>query len=164
MSEWRCSHCGEVTGMMGHLECNPGKIETWRRANLDSAKRALGELQHRISAWVAKCFGSSNLFDRHERTRRVVEEAIELCQAEGLRQAEVVRIAVRVYSRPAGEPDREAAGVGLTLLAWHQMDGSDPINVMQQELERVEALPIEHFRKKHQDKVAAGTGRPMDEN
>ena len=124
-------------------------------------KPTIEELKTRIAAWIRTCFGTANLLSRHERAARVVEEAIELAQAEGLDIEIVKRIARRVYDRAIDEPEREAAGVGLTLLAWHFMNDSDPIEVMDREMRRVEAIDPAHFRAKHQAKVDAGTGAAM---
>jgi hypothetical protein len=114
-------------------------------------------LMLRIAEWVRSRFGERCLMDRRERAMRVVEEAIELGQAEGVTQADVVRIAVRVYSRPVGEAGQEAAGVQVCLLAWAIAADANLDVLTRHEVERIERVPAEVSRAKHNAKAAAGT-------
>lgn len=73
--------------------------------------RARGEatFQDRVHAWVSECFGEKSAHDRTERTHRFLEESIELAQALGCTEAEVMQLVRYVYSRPAGEVAQPAA-------------------------------------------------------
>lgn len=114
-------------------------------------------LQARIVEWLRTRFGAEVLASRHERAARVLEEAAELAQAEGLDYAFASRIIGRVFSRPPGQARQEAAGVAVTLLAWAAAADADLDALATAEVQRIEALPIEHFRRKHAEKAAAGT-------
>lgn len=120
-------------------------------------KLTLAGYRNRIVNFVRKTWGSDVLFDMKERVARVVEEAVEFGQAGGIDEEMVKKIVARVYSRPVGIPGQEAAGVGLTLLAWTHVVGADLDVLLDLELTRIENLPTDHFRQKHADKVAAGT-------
>jgi hypothetical protein len=113
--------------------------------------------RNRIAAFVKRTWGVDVLMSMHERAARCAEEAIELAQAEGVPLEQIAKIADRVYSRPAGHPMQESSGVGLTWLAWCYARGIDPSYVLEVELVRIENLPINHFRNKHNEKIDAGT-------
>lgn len=115
------------------------------------------DLKRRISEWLRTRFGDEVRLNRHERAARVLEEAAELAQAEGVDRAFADRILARVFSRPRGNPYQEAAGVAVTLLAWSATTGADLDALALAEVERIERLPVEHFRQKHAEKAAAGT-------
>lgn len=76
------------------------------------------ELQERVKAWMAELFPQADCENRRDRALRVLEEATELAQAEGVPLAKVDRVVARAYTRPVGDPNQEAAGIGLALLAW----------------------------------------------
>lgn len=117
-------------------------------------------LQARISGWVIRTFGGACLFDLRERAQRVVEEAIELGQAERLSKDDVQRILDRVYSRPVGEPVQETGGLAVCLLAYTYAAGHPFEGTVLQEVVRIESKSVEHFRAKQTEKAAAGTARP----
>lgn len=112
--------------------------------------------QLRICDWLRYSFGNEVLESRPERAARVLEEAAELAQAEGVDIAQADRILVRAYGRPAGEPSQEAAGVAITLLAWAAVADVDLERVARAEVNRIEGLPVEALRRKHAEKVTAG--------
>lgn len=120
-------------------------------------------LMHRIVFWTVTRLGEACLTDRHERAVRLVEEAIELCQAEGVTQEFVQRVLDRAYSRPVGDVEQEGGGVGLTFLAWAFAAKLDPMEITQRELERIEAKPLDFYRRKQEEKARAGTARPPEE-
>jgi hypothetical protein len=119
----------------------------------------IDNIKNRIADFVHRTWGVAVLRDRKERASRIVEEAIELAQAEGVDSTIVTAITTRVYSRPVGLPSQEGAGVRLTWLAWCSTTFNDPVDICAAELERIEALPADHFRKKHADKVAVGASQ-----
>lgn len=105
---------------------------------MDSTKPVSVTLQGRVGQWVLDAFGPANALNRRERALRVLEEAAELCQAEGVGLEQVVRVSERTFSRPVGDPAQEAAGIGVTLLAWGAAAGVDVLGVSEQEIARVE--------------------------
>jgi len=109
----------------------------------------------RIAAWTARTFGPGSMLPR-ERAARLLEEAAELAQVEGVPPHVVQRIVDRVFSGRPGDRLQEAAGVALCLVAYCEAIGADPIDLAEVEAMRVEALPPEHFRKRHAAKVAYG--------
>jgi hypothetical protein len=112
----------------------------------------------RIRRWIMRTFGVSIFWDRRERARRFLEEAIELVQAMELPKAEAQRLLDRIYSRPAGEVMQEIGGVGITLFALVNCEGHDFDLVLEEELSRIESLPIDHWRKRQAAKAEAGVG------
>lgn len=118
---------------------------------------AIARLQTRMMLWLLKNFGENIATSRPERAARILEEAAELAQAEGVTPGQASRIVSRAYERPAGEPRQEAAGVTTTLLAWAGVTGTDLLAVANAEMDRVEKIPVDDMRRKHDEKVQAGT-------
>jgi hypothetical protein len=113
-------------------------------------------IQDDVSIWVADRFGLPCLLDTQERARRVLEEAIELAQAEGLSSEEVYRLTNRTYSRPVGSPMQEAAGLGVCLFAWAAAHGTPLMQLVRLEIERIKTISKDRLRAKIAAKVAAG--------
>lgn len=120
----------------------------------------LSNVTDRIAAWVTSRLGREVLVDRKERATRLVEEAIELAQAEGVDIDVISRVANRVYERPVGDPRQEAAGVSVCLIAYCFAADLHPIAIAEAEILRVEHVPAEVTRAKHAEKVRAGTSMP----
>lgn len=108
----------------------------------------LDVMQHRVGAWVKLALGQEVLQDRKERARRVLEEACELAQAEGLEFKDCISILQHVTSRPPGDPEQEAAGVGVTLLAWGASRKVSVYHLIHQEMMRV-SVPATAPYKRH---------------
>lgn len=106
--------------------------------------------------WARNTFGSVALL-RSERAARLIEEALELVQAEQLPRALVDKIADRVYSRPQGSVPQEIGGLAITLDVLAENIGIDVQVEAERELTRVLSLPPEFFQRKHAEKIAAGT-------
>jgi hypothetical protein len=115
--------------------------------------------QLRVGEWARNAFGP-NAMDRRERAARVLEEALELAQAEGVTPPQVERLTKLVYSRPLGFAPQEIGGIGVTLLAWGYAAGYSVHNLIYDEITRVMSLPVDHFKKRHAEKVAAGVSLP----
>lgn len=111
----------------------------------------------RCAEWVERTYGAASLHNLDNRVARIVEEAVELGQAQGLDQQMVERIVHRAYSRPKGEVRQEAAGVLFTFLVWAKVAGVNIWRELRTEVERVERKDPEFFRAKQRDKFAAGT-------
>lgn len=118
--------------------------------------------QQKAAAWVASTFGTPALMSLHERCCRVVEEAIELAQAEGVEQHVIDMISARVFKRPPGNPWQELGGVGHCLLTYSAAKGVSADTAEEDEVNRVYDLPAERFRQKQQEKTALGISTPID--
>ena len=105
--------------------------------------------------WAIQTFGNVAK-NRDERAARLVEEAIELAQAEGVALDVIERIARHVYSKPAGDPVAELQGVALTLDACAENMGDTVQGATARELERVRSRSREEWALRHDAKVAAG--------
>lgn len=116
-----------------------------------------GRWQHRWADWCKETFGKHSFMDVRNRVARVVEEAAELGQSEGLDKDTVYRIVERVYSRDVGQPKQEAAGVFITLLIYCASTGVSILHAVGIEWRRVQKMGPDHFRKKQREKFAAGT-------
>jgi hypothetical protein len=115
-------------------------------------------LQKRVADWVIISFGPEVLNDRDERGMRLVEEAIELGQAIGLSQERLHVLVDYVYSRPVGHLPQEFGGTAVTLLAAAETCNINVGEELIKEIERVESIPVEHFRAKNRVKKSAGIG------
>lgn len=112
--------------------------------------------QARVLAWAVESFGEIAK-NRDERAARLVEEAIEIAQAEGVPLDVLKRIAERVYERPAGELGQEIGGLGITLDALAENAGYDVRLETERELACILSKPKDWWARKHAEKVAAGT-------
>lgn len=71
------------------------------------------------------------------RALRLLEETLELCQAEGVTPEEAAIIVRQVYSRPVGEAEQELGGVMTTLMAYAYTAGLDCESAWWREFERI---------------------------
>ena len=102
-------------------------------------------LEERVQHWIVTRIGVKYAY-RRERAMRLLEEAIELAQAEGITEEMVNRQTRHVFSRPAGEPDQEAAGVGVCFAGWCAATGHSMVSLTLREVERIEAKPLGQIR------------------
>lgn len=100
------------------------------------------DMQWRVRQWVLLAFGSASADSPKERVMRVLEEALELAQAEGLDEARAGKLLHHVYSRPVGDPAQEAAGVSTTLLAYTAAKGFELGELTANEMSRVESPQV----------------------
>jgi len=123
--------------------------------------RAMGRdaRQARVCEFVVTRFGHPNM-GRLERAARVIEEALEIAQAEGMTVADVAKLGNYVYSKPVGKPSQEAAGLGVALLAYCAAISVSADTVAAAEVERIFSKPAEYFRERHAAKAAAGVALP----
>lgn len=117
--------------------------------------------QKRVLAWARDCFGPDAI-NRKERAKRVLEEAIELAQLEGISPGEIQDLTRHVYEKPVGLLDQEIGGISVTLLAYSQLAGISTDLAERVEIERIFALPREHFRERHAAKVRKGLATGYD--
>lgn len=125
--------------------------------------------QRDVLAWAVDRFGmvATNV---DERAARLVEEAIEIAQAAGVKLETVEKIARRTYSRPVSKDiGQEIGGCGITLLGFAENSGFDFKREVEREWNRVSTLPRDYWTRKHAEKVNDGTanlsataGTPQD--
>ena len=88
---------------------------------------------------------------------RVLEEALELARAVGVKEGEVFIISNYVYTQEhIGEVEQEHAGVMISLLASATANGVTLEKVTQEEIERIWAVPEEKILAKQAVKNRAG--------
>jgi hypothetical protein len=77
------------------------------------------DFQSYVKSWLSKtfCFDQEYLTTKM-RAFRFLEEAIELCQAEGMSKEEMLSVLNYVDARPSGEKSQEVGGVMVTLAAY----------------------------------------------
>lgn len=116
-------------------------------------------MRARVRAWVIATLGEACFLDRRERGARLLEEAVEAAQSEGVPPEQARRILERAYARPAGLTFQEVGGVMVTLLALCASAGISPDDAFAEEIERIEHPEVAaRVRAKQAEKAAAGTG------
>ena len=111
--------------------------------------------QSAVFHWVRATFGEPSTV-ASERVLRVLEEAIELAQAEGIPQDRVLASVEYVYRKPVGDPAQEVGGLGVTLLAYCETKGISADEEEAREFDRVVKIDADHFRARHNKKADAG--------
>ena len=111
--------------------------------------------QTRVKEWIASRLGPEHMTPR-ERALRVLEEALELAQSEGVIMPDAFRLLQHVFGRPAGDPQQEAGAVGVCLMGWCAARGLDHKAVVEQEIERIEARTISEVRESVERKRREG--------
>ncbi len=129
----------EVYRLNGIIRSQVDSLNHWRKA-FDTT-----QLEARVRSWVEERIGKDHMAPR-ERAMRLLEEAIELCQAEGIQADLVAKQCEHVYARPAGDPKQEAGGVAVCLYGWCASRGVRLTEIAKREIERIECKPIEQIR------------------
>ena len=112
--------------------------------------------QQALLAWAVDTFGEvAN--SPTERALRLIEEAAEVVQTVGLTKEEAIRVIERVYSRPAGELGNELGGLVMTAECLAEVMKHDLYLQADAEYLRITSIPKEVWRRKHAEKVQAGT-------
>ena len=119
-------------------------------------RTAMQVMQEIAVAWGVRCFGFDHMNDRKVRALRMVEEAIELCQAVGVHKNQVELCVDVVYSKEPGDPLQELGGVVVTASVCAAEMGTDIDTVFLDELQRCLAKSPEHFAKRNENKLAMG--------
>lgn len=96
-----------------------------------------------------------------ERVTRLLEEAIELAQSEGLLLDDARRLMEHVYQKPPGDAFQEVGGVGITLLVYCGSRGFSADRAELSELVRVLGRDPQHFRDRQNAKAAAGVAEAV---
>lgn len=125
-----------------------------RKGPLDGRNEDIADMTTPLK-WAIETFGNVAK-NRDERAARLVEEAIELAQAEGVPLDVIERIARHVFSKPPGDPIAELQGVALTLDACAENLGDSVADATARELTRVKSRSAAEWAARHDAKVAAG--------
>lgn len=124
-------------------------------ADQDEASSAIGmtSYQARVEQWLEACFPPHVRSDRHERTHRFLEEALELAQANGCSRSDAMVLVDYVFNRAKGEPDQEVGGVMVTLASLCSATGLNMDEAGDRELARnwtrIEAIRAKQRSKPH---------------
>lgn len=122
-----------------------------RQTHDHSTNRDYRPYHVRVHEWVVACFGDKIASNLMERNARFLEEALELVQANGLTEDEVMQIFKYVYGRPIGELSQEVGGVMTTLASLCAAYGLHMENLSEAELKRV-WTQVEVIREKQKTK------------
>lgn len=113
-------------------------------------------LQRLANAWAIRAFGKAHVTNSALRALRLLEESIELAQAEGVTRHMVAQCVDVVFGRPVGLANQEIGGVLMTAAVYCSCNDLDMEEVLLAELNRVLAKPLEQFAKRNQDKIDLG--------
>mgnify|MGYP006420646733 CR=1 FL=1 len=119
--------------------------------------------QQLIHKWCEDRFGEL-FFNSGERMNRLLEEVVELAQAEGFSKEYVEKFTNHVFSREADEPKNEIGGVVVTLMSYLSSKGYNINNVAMNEYQKIKKYSREDIIKRHQRKVDNGIGLPISKN
>ncbi|MEX2126941.1 MAG: hypothetical protein WD871_01690 [Xanthobacteraceae bacterium] len=125
----------------------------------DNMQQLRDERQRIVLAWCEATFGAGPAADLHERASRVVEEALELAQCEGVDPDLLHELIDHVFARKPGQPWQEAGGVGVTLLAYCERRAISAEQCERAEFARAVSVPKEKTRERQSAKAAAGIAR-----
>ncbi|WP_331326476.1 hypothetical protein [Methylobacterium fujisawaense] len=117
--------------------------------------------QEQMRRWIGRILGEGALHP-HERVERLLEETVELAQAERLPAERIGGIVAHVYAKEPGEPAQEVGGISTCLLAYCAATAVSADACERAELTRILGKTPEHFRARHQAKVDAGMARSFD--
>jgi hypothetical protein len=113
-----------------------------------------------VEQWVRTRFGDKVFESVGERTTRILEEVIELHQAEARdvvkARADAHALVDRVFGKPAGQPEQEVGGVIVTLLAYCALKGVRLDTLASQEISRITAADPRQFKAKQTAKADLG--------
>lgn len=112
--------------------------------------------QAKILDWAKRCFGERVATNRAERAMRVLEEALELAQAEGVDIKHANLMMHHVYQKPVGKTAHEVAGVSVALEALAENLNLNVSGLTSIEVERITNVDPNHFRKRQMIKENAG--------
>jgi hypothetical protein len=142
------------------------KASTVRNIDETPTWLSYGSDQTAIELFVRTRFGDKVFEAIEERTARVLEEAIELFDAEhrdrDAARAQAHKMVDHVFDQAKGEGNQEAGGLIVTLLAYCGAKGVRMDKLADAEIARVLKLSKEHFVKRQQAKAAAGVALPLE--
>ncbi len=115
----------------------------------------MGDRPRRMLEWAHSVFGECVL-RRKERALRLLEEAMELAQAEDVDAGQASGLLARVWTRPAGDPVREFDQVAATLETYGALVGISVDEGAEREWRRVQTLDVADLRARHDAKTRQG--------
>src|SRR6266446_3376508 len=126
----------ELNRVLADNKLNADKIisnyELWIKS------RSFNLLTKRVVAWGTKVLGTKLVESRWERAMRVLEEVIELAQAEKISPVDIAALVDYVYARPIGTIENEAGGVMVCMIAWAHAAKVDLELLLSGEVDRIE--------------------------
>lgn len=112
------------------------------------------ERQGLVRDWINRVFGPVLVSpaDPLERARRVLEEALELYQSVGGKEADVPVLVQRTFSRPVGQWQEELGQLGVTLLAFN----NEPVDMLERmEVRKLLNKPTDYYTLRMAKKILA---------
>jgi hypothetical protein len=116
----------------------------------------LAERQTRAMAWAATTYGEQRVRQRRYQAFRFLEEAMELCQTQGLTLEDFVRCAEYVAARKIGDTKTEMGDVHICMDIMAENLGLSLDHCHTTALNRIQSLDPEKCRAKDDAKIAAG--------
>lgn len=113
-------------------------------------------LRRLVYEWCQRTFGQHVTHNTHDRSLRVIEEAVELAQVHNVNIERIHKLVDVVYSRPSGVYHREVGGVIVTLVVLCEACGYDIDFCAEEEIARILSTDPAVFRKRQAEKVEAG--------
>ena len=107
------------------------------------------------SFWAYNNFGP-NAVDKIERSRRVIEECLELVQAVGLAKEEAVKILDHVYSQEPGRKDHELGDTLFVLYALAYSLQLSTAECSRHAFHRANAKTPDYWKARHENKKGLG--------
>ena len=110
-----------------------------------------------MNNWISREFSSaiSHTHGERERSMRVLEEAIALCQACGITAPDMQVIIKRCMNRPVGDVRTEVQQVGITFLAFCASKCYSADELITIELLKILNRPQCYFTRRMREKVLA---------
>lgn len=116
----------------------------------------LEERQQRAYAWATATYGPQRVSQRRYQAFRFLEEAMELCQTQGLSLEDFIRCAEYVAARQIGDTKVEMGDVHICLDIMAENLGLSLDACHTTALNRIQSLDPEKCRAKDDAKIAAG--------
>lgn len=111
--------------------------------------------QAEVFQWCIDVYGAV-AYDKRERVMRVIEETVELAQAEGVNIGDIMRVCYRTYARPPGDTPTEVADIVLTLMSLAENAHIDIDKEATRVMDECLSKPPEYYQEKYAAKVKAG--------
>lgn len=138
------------------------QMRDYARAALAARQPVGRSFQAGVAEWMGHCFLPSLYSNMTERGDRLLEEVLELLQAQGYDKARVPTLVDYVFGRPVGEPAQEVGGVMVTLAGYCWVAGLDMHANGQAELDRINQPDVmARIRAKQEAKNALHFDTPL---
>lgn len=109
--------------------------------------------------WGERCFGQNHMFNLQLRALRMLEEALEFCQAVEVKPELMRKQVEEVCSRPRGDHYQEMGGLILTTRMICVAMNWDPEELYLCEIRRCLSKDPKDFAKRNQEKLMLGLGK-----